>query len=158
GRNPSARRAWRALSSPRTLQRPMSTEPLRIVSYNVRYFGHALRGIASTHQSKQGIAAGLASLDPVPDIVCLQEVETNSLRSSVAARKSHPEEPQLEAFMARLEDAFARSGRPMPYEAFYSRAHAYRVGRLPIYATGLAVLVNVPRLRVAGHNAAAPHP
>src|SRR5205085_10649684 len=55
--------------------------PLRIVSYNVRYFGHALRGLASTRGGKRGVAEALAALDPAADIVCLQEVETISLRS-----------------------------------------------------------------------------
>ena len=37
-------------------------EPLRIVSYNVRYFGHALRGLASTRTGKRAIARAIASL------------------------------------------------------------------------------------------------
>jgi endonuclease/exonuclease/phosphatase family metal-dependent hydrolase len=43
----------------------------------------------------------------------------------------------------------------MPYDAIYFRAHSYGK-RLPIYTTGLAVLVNVRRLRVEGHNAHSP--
>src|SRR5205085_1343261 len=49
---------------------------LRILSYNVRYFGHALRGLASTRGSKRAIADALSSLEPAADIICLQEVET----------------------------------------------------------------------------------
>ena len=37
--------------------------PLRVVSYNVRYFGHALKGLASTRASERAIASRLASLD-----------------------------------------------------------------------------------------------
>ncbi len=136
----------------------MPHRPLRIVSYNVRYFGHALRGLAATHRSKLGIAEGIAALTPCPDVVCLQEVETSSVRSTVAARKSHPAETQLEAFMQRLTDAFVATHRECPYDAYYFRAHAYRVGRLPIYTTGLAVLVHRHRLRVLGNNTASPHP
>lgn len=134
--------------------------PLRIVTYNVRYFGHALKGLASTRKSKVGIAQGLARLEPLPDIVCLQEVETISLRATAAARPAHPEQTQLESFMAAAEDVFAAQGRPFPYEAYYFRAHDYRVrptSKSSIYTTGLAVLVNAATLRVDSHNAAAPH-
>ena len=78
----------------------MSERPLRIVSYNVRYFGHALRGLASTRTSLERIALKLASLTPLADVICLQEVETRSLRSTVAFRDAHT---QLEAFMVALE-------------------------------------------------------
>ena len=115
-------------------------EPLRIVSYNVRYFGHALKGLASTRTGKRSIARGIASLIPLPHIVCLQEVETSSLRSTLAFRPKSPEETQLESFMAELESAFEELGRPMPYEAFYFRAHANRIGTRAISTMGLAVV------------------
>lgn len=136
----------------------MDPSQLRIVSYNVRYFGHALRGLASTRGAKRGIASQLAALAPCADLVCLQEVETRSLRSSVAHRKAggEVEETQLEAFMVELESAYAKAGNPCPYEAFYFRAHAYRFGDLPIYTTGLAILVNLQRLKVDSHNVAQP--
>lgn len=135
----------------------MPGRPLRIVTYNVRYFGHALRGFASTRASKRGISRALASLSPLPDIVCLQEVETISVRSRLAHRPQRREETQLEAFMRHLEEAFAEQGRHLPYEALHFRAHSYRVGRLPIYTTGLAVLVNTATLAVDAHNGEAPH-
>lgn len=131
--------------------------PLRIVSYNVRYFGHALRGLASTRVSKRGIAATLMSLLPAPDVICLQEVETRSLRSSIAHRAQGEERTQLESFMAELEGACSRSGRPCPYDAFYFRAHSYKFRNVPLYTTGLAILVNRERLRVDRHNVEAPH-
>jgi endonuclease/exonuclease/phosphatase family metal-dependent hydrolase len=130
---------------------------LRVMSYNVRYFGHALRGIASTRRSKRGIAAALASLDPAPHIICLQEVDTISLRASLALPRKSPAQTQLEAFMLELERACADAGRPMPYEAFYFRAHRYTLRGAPLYTTGLAVLVDVRSLAVSTHNAAAPH-
>lgn len=133
----------------------MTTGSLRILSYNVRYFGHALRGLASTRRSMHHIGACLAALSPLPDVICLQEVETRSLRSNVLNRAGN-EETQLEAFMGELESAFARAGEVCPYEAFYFRAHSYRFRNVPIYTTGLAILVNLKTLRVDAHNVAAP--
>ncbi|ATB30663.1 endonuclease/exonuclease/phosphatase family protein [Melittangium boletus] len=136
----------------------MGDTDLRIVSYNVRYFGHALRGLASTLGPKRRVAAALATLDPLPDIICLQEVETQSFRSNVAHRRARPGETQLEAFMGRMEETFVNLRRPMPYEAFYFRAHRYGVGDFSLYTTGLAILVNTERLMVDTHNVDAPHP
>jgi endonuclease/exonuclease/phosphatase family metal-dependent hydrolase len=115
---------------------------MRIVSYNVRYFGHALKGLASTSTSKQGIADALAGLLPLADVVALQEVETKSIRSSAAHRGAHTTETQLEAFLRHLEFSLQRRGLAMPYRAFYFPAHVYGVGRLKVYTTGLAILVN----------------
>jgi len=133
------------------------TRPLRMVSYNVRYFGHALRGIASTRRPKLGIAQAITSLAPLADVICLQEVETISMRSRIGFRSAHADEPQLEAFMSALGEAFAAVGKPCPYKAFYFRAHAYGPRRLPVYTTGLAILVHLGRLQVIGNNQEAPH-
>lgn len=129
---------------------------LRIVSYNVRYFGHALRGLASTVGPKRRIAGALLSLNPLPDIICLQEVETISLRSRLAHRSRTEDETQLEAFMGRIEEAFVALNKPNPYEAFYFRAHSYELRETKIYTTGLAVLVNMKTVQVDSHNVAAP--
>jgi endonuclease/exonuclease/phosphatase family metal-dependent hydrolase len=134
----------------------MADTPLRIVSYNVRYFGHALRGLASTMGPKRRVSAAIASLDPLPDVVCLQEVGTTSFRSSVAHRPSHPGETQLQAFMGRMEEIFGSQGREMPYDAFYFPAHHYKLGSFSLYTTGLAILVNRTTLRVDRHNVQAP--
>ena len=131
--------------------------PIRIVTYNVRYFGHALRGLASTRGSKRAIAEALAMLDPIPDIVCLQEVETISLRSSLVFKRSHERETQLEAFMSRMEDAFKQRPPPFPYDAFYFRAHVNRIAGTPLQSMGLAILVNRFRLKVDAHNCESPH-
>ncbi len=136
---------------------PVARATLRVLSYNVRYFAHALKGLASTRQSQRRIADRLARLDPVPDVVCLQEIETISFRSRVALRRPRPRETQLQAFMREVEAAFAARGRPSPYEGFYFRAHVNRLRSFRIYTTGLAILVNERRLRVEGHNAEAPH-
>lgn len=129
---------------------------MRVVSYNVRYFGHALKGLASTVGPKRRIARALLSLDPLPELVCLQEVETRSVRSNVACSASHP--TQLEAFMGRLDEAFAARGQRNPYEAFYFRAHAYRLAKLPLYTTGLAILIDTTRANVEHHNCTCPEP
>jgi endonuclease/exonuclease/phosphatase family metal-dependent hydrolase len=132
----------------------MSERPLRIVSYNVRYFGHALRGLATTRASIERIAVRLASLTPLPDVICLQEVETRSLRSTLAFPGAAT---QLEAFMAVMEKAFAASELAFPYDAFHFRAHTYQFRSTTLYTTGLAVIVNRDRLRVEGHNVLSPH-
>src|SRR5438132_3094828 len=133
-------------------------EPLRILSYNVRYFGHALRGLASTRTGKRAIAGAIASLRPLPHIICLQEVETSSLRSTLAFRPERPEQTQLESFMSELERAFEELDRPFPYEAFYFRAHTNRIGTRTLSTMGLAVVVDTTQLRVEHHNAQEPHP
>jgi len=131
--------------------------PLRIVSYNVRYFGHALRGLASTRGGKRGVAEALAALDPAADIVCLQEVETISLRSRLAFRKGHEAETQLEAFMGELEQAYEKRPPPFPYDAFYFRAHVSRIGNTALQSMGLAMLVHRYRLKIDAHNCESPH-
>lgn len=134
----------------------MAEQTLRVMSYNVRYFGHALRGLASTVGPKRRIARAILSLNPLPDLICLQEVETISLRSRLAHREAREGETQLEAFMGRLEEAFAQEKSMIPYEAFYFRAHDYRWKETSLYTTGLAVLVNTLTIRVDAHNVAEP--
>jgi endonuclease/exonuclease/phosphatase family metal-dependent hydrolase len=127
---------------------------LRILSYNVRYFGHATRGLASTKASMQRIARAIAGLRPLADVVCLQEVEARSLRSHVAHRG---DETQLERFTVALSAALAEARLPDDYEAYYFPAHAYRLSpKTQVYTTGLAVLAHRD-LEVDQHNAAGPH-
>src|SRR5579859_5940676 len=130
------------------------TTSFRILSYNVRYFGHATRGLASTKKAMGRIADAIASLEPLPAIVCLQEVETRSLRSTLA----HPgDETQLERFVHTLSHALAEAGKPDAYEAYYFPAHAYRLSaRTHVYTTGLAILAHAD-FTVDHHNAATPH-
>ena len=129
---------------------------LRVLSYNVRYFGHGTRGLASTAKAMRRIASAIAALDPVPDVLCLQEVETSSFRSTIAHRASHPEETQLSRFMQMLDGAFAEQKQERSYAAHYFPAHAYRVSpRKSVYTTGLAVLA-LGSCVVDHHNAAEP--
>ncbi|MGO9835433.1 MAG: endonuclease/exonuclease/phosphatase family protein [Polyangiaceae bacterium] len=129
-------------------------DPLRILSYNVRYFGHATRGLASTKAAMNRIARALSGLEPVPAIVCLQEVETRSLRSTVAHRG---EDTQLERFMRMLSAALAEENKADAYQAYYFPAHAYRLSSgTQVYTTGLAVLAHAD-YAVDEHNARTPH-
>lgn len=130
---------------------------LRVVSYNVRYFGHPTKGVASTQTGLDGIAAALAALDPAPHVVCLQEVEATSWRSRLTLDGRSPWSLQLDAFMAALRRQFRLCGRSSPYEPLYFFAHAHRLRSLKIASMGLAVLVDAEQLRVESHNCAAPH-
>jgi endonuclease/exonuclease/phosphatase family metal-dependent hydrolase len=137
--------------------RPSFGGMVRILSYNVRYFGHSTRGLASTRRAMERIAEAIASLDPIPDIVCLQEVETQSIRSTLAHPLRHPEETQLGRFVEMLGKELLARGVKKAYEAYYFRAHAYKVREaLPFYTTGLAILAR-PHLVVDHHNAGDPH-
>jgi endonuclease/exonuclease/phosphatase family metal-dependent hydrolase len=135
----------------------VSARPFRIVRYNVRYFGHGTRGLVSTRRSMERIAQAIAALDPLADVVCLQEVETRSLRALLAHRATpgHAHgDTQLERLMATLTEALAP--RPSPYEAYYFPAHTYAVAKgAPIYTTGLAVLAKRD-LIIDDHNAEKP--
>lgn len=129
------------------------THPLRILSYNVRYFGHATRGLASTRKAMRRIADAIATLEPLPAIVCLQEVETRSLRSTWAHRH---EGSQLERFMEVLHTSLSEAKKPDAYDAYYFPAHAYRLSpRMRIYTTGLAILAHRD-FTIDRHNAQAP--
>jgi endonuclease/exonuclease/phosphatase family metal-dependent hydrolase len=129
---------------------------LRMMTYNVRYFGHPTRGLASTGAAFGRIARSLAGLDPTPDLVCLQEVETQSLRSTTINRLWHPEETQLDRVMTELHAALALADKPDRYTAYYFPAHTYRLtARTNIYTTGLAVIAR-DSFRVAHHNAGRP--
>src|SRR5690606_1161026 len=136
---------------------PSLMEPIRIVSYNVRYFGHVTRGLASTRAGKRSIARTLASLRPLPDVVCLQQVETSSIRSNIGRPRARQDETQLESFMGYLAQNFHEAGMEMPYDALYFRAHAYTLAEVPPHPTGPAILVNRYTLRIDEHNADQPY-
>jgi endonuclease/exonuclease/phosphatase family metal-dependent hydrolase len=130
---------------------------IRLLSYNVRYFGHATRGLASTKRAMRRIADAIAALDPLPAIVCLQEVETRSLRSTLAHPSDSESDTQLGRFMAMLSAALGDAGKPDVYDAYYFPAHAYRLSeRTHVYTTGLAILAH-SALAVDHHNAEMPH-
>jgi len=129
---------------------------LRVMTYNVRYFGHPTRGLASTGAAFSRIARSIAALDPLPDFVCLQEVETQSIRSTSINRLWHPEETQIERVITEVHAALALAGRPSRYAAHYFPAHRYKLTkRTNIYTTGLAVLAR-DTFAVGHHNAGSP--
>ncbi|MCB9663966.1 MAG: endonuclease/exonuclease/phosphatase family protein [Alphaproteobacteria bacterium] len=125
--------------------------PLTVMTWNVRYFGHGLRGLRSTRGGMRRAARALATLVPLPDLVALQEVETRSLRSGLSPV------PQLERFLAELHAHLAELGRPERFRGLYFPAHSYRVRGSPaLYTTGLAVLVG-PGVVLEDDNATDPH-
>lgn len=136
---------------------PAASPTLRLLTYNVRYFGHGTRGIASTSNAFSRIARSLAALDPTPDLVCLQEVETQSIRATSVNRLWHPEETQLERVMTELHAALALAGKRDRFVAYYFPAHTYRLtARTNIYTTGLAVIAR-DTFTIGHHNAGRPH-
>jgi endonuclease/exonuclease/phosphatase family metal-dependent hydrolase len=127
------------------------------MTYNVRYFGHPTRGLASTSAAFSRIARSLAALDPTPDLICFQEVETQSLRSTSINRLWHPEETQLDRVMTELHAALALAGKPERYTAYYFPAHTYRLtAKTNFYTTGLAVIAR-DTFTIGHHNASQPH-
>lgn len=136
---------------------------LRIMTYNVRYFSHSTRGVAATARGMRSIAAAIAGLAPLPDVICLQEVETASLRANLAHPRRSGEETQLSRLLGALHeaidaraDASLETGPRRRYSALYFPAHTYTLTpRTNFYTTGLAILVG-DGLRVRRHNAHQP--
>jgi endonuclease/exonuclease/phosphatase family metal-dependent hydrolase len=117
---------------------------LRLMTYNVRYFGHMTRGVVSTRRGIRQIAETIAALEPLVDILCLQEVEADSLRSSLVTWRPRPlgRPTQLEELMRELDRALAARGAGERYIATYFPAHSYRLTQqTSLYTTGLAILV-----------------
>lgn len=123
---------------------------MRLISYNVRYFGHGLKGLASTNASARAIAQSISRLSPLADVIALQEVEARSIRANAAVRGSHRAETQLEGFIRHLEAALVERGHRSTYQPFYYPAHVYRLGPVKLYTTGLALLVNANTFHVIG--------
>ena len=125
---------------------------LRLMTYNVRYFGHGTRGVVSTRRGVRRVAEVVAAMDPLVDVVCLQEVEAHSLRSSLVTLRRR--QMMLEALTHELRAALDRAGHRERYTATYFPAHSYQLARFKLFTTGLAVLVRRSRVRVLDHNAA----
>lgn len=124
---------------------------LGILTWNVRYFGHGTRGLRSTDRQIRRAAEAIAGIDPLPDVLALQEVETRSLRGGYHAQD------QLERFRAHLHGALARAGSEVRYRGLHFAAHRYAMpGGGSLYTTGLAVLVR-EGVEIEQHNADDPH-
>ncbi|MEN0064728.1 MAG: endonuclease/exonuclease/phosphatase family protein [Myxococcota bacterium] len=100
-----------------------------LTSYNVRYFSQASHGLHAGRRTMRGIAEALA--EQFPDVVALQEVESQSLRGGFGHG------PQLSRFVSHFRDVTGESG----WTAHYVPVHRYGVGTLALYTTGLGVLV-----------------
>ena len=96
---------------------------MRLLTWNVRYCAHALRGLGSTQRGLERIAAALASSGA--DVIALQEVEDRSLRGGL--RRSQA---------ARLLDALHGAG-PLHWRAWRAPAHHYSVAGIPLMSPGL---------------------
>ena len=132
----------------------MKRPALKVVSYNVRYFGHGTRGLFSTRGAMERIAKSLAALSPLADVVCLQEVENASIRSHLFHTEDEQQpSPQADRFAAKLKEAL--DGRAA-YACHYFPAHTYKItDSTSFYTTGLVILVK-NGLTVLTHNADAP--
>jgi endonuclease/exonuclease/phosphatase family metal-dependent hydrolase len=120
------------------------------VTYNVRYFGHGTRGVASTSAAIERIAGSLARLSPLPDLMCLQEVETQSLRSSTMNPPGTPEQTQLDQLM--LERTAPSRRASLTAIAHYSRrtptadlAHEHLHHGLAVIARRCPSITTTPR-------------
>lgn len=110
-------------------------EPLCIMTWNVRYFGHGLGGLRATEGWMRRMAERVAALDQIPDVIALQEVETSSLRAGLH------DQPQLDRFLGFLHDALHAKGETRRFRGLYFPAHRYGFGASALYTTGLAWLV-----------------
>ena len=104
------------------------------MTWNVRYFGHPSGGLRATDPSIRRLAWAVAGQAALPDVIALQEVESESLRGGGGGS-------QLDRFAARLAEALEGHRRATRYTAHYFPAHRYALGSAALYTTGLAVLV-----------------
>ena len=125
------------------------------MTFNVRYFGQYLKGAGSTRHSMRAICSAIAELDESPDIICLQEVETRSLRSFFSRDPQQPKATQFEGVMQTLASSLLAAKRDTEYQGFYFPAHAYALGPTNLYSMGLAMLVS-KRFVVERENSASP--
>ena len=99
------------------------------MTYNVRYFSHPTRGVAATARGMRQIARAIGELADLPDVICLQEVETASLRANLAHPRQGAEETQLTRLVSALHEVIAHRGRAHRYASYYFPAHAYTLSR-----------------------------
>jgi endonuclease/exonuclease/phosphatase family metal-dependent hydrolase len=118
---------------------------VRLLSYNVHYFSSDSKGIWSVKKTLKEISVALSQLNPLPDIVCFQEIEFKSLR---AFRTVSQEKAQIDTFTDEWSAVFLNQGMPFPYEGYYFPAHAYRLKNLVFYTTGLAIFIRSSSFRI----------
>jgi endonuclease/exonuclease/phosphatase family metal-dependent hydrolase len=111
-------------------------DALTLMTWNVRYFGQKTGGLRATKRCMTDIAAAIAAMDPIPDVLALQEVEDRSLRGGLS------DVGQLDRFRGALHTALHAAGSDRRYQSLYFPAHRYSLPAVPpLYTTGLAVLV-----------------
>lgn len=133
--------------------------PLRLMSWNVRYFSHHVRGVTSVERNVRRAAEAVAALDPQPDVLALQEIDNHSVRSNltlIGRRKpgNGLSDPQIVRFVRHLNEASATRGGHQ-WEALFFRAHGHDA-LWSLYSTGLAVVYR-RGLELVSHNSASPH-
>lgn len=136
--------------------------PIRLSTYNVRYFGHETRGLASQDRTLNKVAKALVGLKGgTPDVLCFQEIDTLSLRADLG-RSRRPnngdsKKPQFQRFVEAFHAELQSMGSDVTYQAFYFPAHQYKLSRKRnFYTTGLAVLIH-PSLEVVKTDCDEPH-
>ncbi|MCB9742833.1 MAG: endonuclease/exonuclease/phosphatase family protein [Alphaproteobacteria bacterium] len=126
------------------------TDGLNLMTWNVRYFGHGTGGVRATEAWIRRVAEAIAALDPLPDVLALQEVEQTSIRGGLGAAT------QIERFAQALHEAMGARGVERTFRPLYYPAHRYALPVVPpLYTTGLAVLV-ADHLEVEDHNSDEP--
>ena len=109
---------------------------LTVMTWNVRYFSQRTGGLRATPRCMSEIADAICRLDPLPDVLALQEVEERSLRGGLDAVG------QLDRFRGMLHHALHRADIERRFRSLYFPAHRYQVPLVPpLYTTGLALLV-----------------
>jgi hypothetical protein len=86
------------------------------------------------------IAQAIVKLDPMPDVVMLQEVETTSIRSNALHWTGGVRQIDVFTEILAAEVLHQRHSRDA-YTAHYFPAHVYGPKVKPVYTTGLATLV-----------------
>ena len=111
---------------------------ITMMTYNVKYFGQGTKGVTTTEKTLDKIARAIAELDPIPEIITLQEVESHSLRADIGRKR---EKAQLDRLLERLDAQMVRLGQSRRYQGQYFPSHRYRITpKHTLYSTGLAVL------------------
>ncbi|MEE2900754.1 MAG: endonuclease/exonuclease/phosphatase family protein [Myxococcota bacterium] len=128
---------------------------LRVMTYNVRYFGQSFAGAGSSQRSMRLICKAIAGLRELPDIICFQEIEQRSLRSHFSHESNFPGETQFDGLQRTLEHALEQENKTMKYQGLYFPAHAYRIGKLSLFTMGLGILVS-PHFHIESHNSGEP--
>ena len=135
----------------------VATAPLRILSYNVRYFGHATRGLATRRRPWSG--------SPRPWRRSIRSPRSSACRRSRRDRCGRPwprrasqgrRADAARAVRAELSAALTAAGKPDAYEALLlPGARLPPSTRTHVYTTGLAVLAH-DAFVVDRHNAEQP--